>query len=273
MLHGVPHVMRSASGHPSVDLVSLVDRTFLLTMDKSTSIQPMSWVRLIRYGKYKDDLGFVVEVDKHTTKLDVYVVPRIQLDRKRKRKTQDKRRQGRPPAALFDPDTVAEYYGAEAVQLANQVHCFKSEVYVAGGLLELEYSQSEVSDINVNPTPHELALFQSSRQEQVIKALKAGTVPLSIGNRIKVIVGTFMGLTGRVVEIKVDNTVVFETDDMIRHEVFNLEICKYFIRGDYVRVLRGEFSGKEGFIVGLDRNSVVIYERTVAVEEVRLDIN
>lgn len=264
ILEGIPRVRRLRGEHPCIDMVDLADRLPLLTMVESPIIQPMSWVRLKRAGIYSGDLGFVFEVDAQTLQLSVYVVPRIQLDRKRKRKAQDSRR-SRPPAALFDADAVAEYYGEKEVDRINYIFHFKGDIYVKGGLLEAEYSPSHVSVTDVNPTQPELDLFRASQNESVLHALEAGVVALHIGDRIQVFIGTFTGLSGRLVDIKGDNTVVFETDDAMRREVYSYEIRKYFKLGDYVGALRGEFSGREGYIIELNRESALIYERTATV--------
>lgn len=259
--------MRSQRTHPCIDFVSLDDRTHLLTMDTFNYIQPLSWVRIKRYGRYKGDLGFAHSVDSETSMVDVYVVPRIQMDRKRKRKHQageDRRR--RPPAALFDDLAVSDRYGAEQVVRYNQVFEFRGGVYLRG-LLDHTFSPTDLSDVNVNPTPHELQLFRGSQQKVVLDALNAA-VSLHTGDRIKVITGTFIGLSGRVVDLKDDNTVVFETNDAKRHETYTSEIRKYFSRGDYVRVLEGDLHGKEGFIIELGSNSAVIFGCTTG-EEVR----
>lgn len=266
ILEGIPGVRRLRGRRPCVDIIPLADRAPLLTMGESTSVKPSSWVRLKRYGKYKDDLGFVYEVDPETLMMVVYLIPRIRLARKRKRNNQDSR-QSRPPAALFDAKRVAEFYGEKEVQRKNLVFVFKGGIYLPGGLLELTCSPLEVSLTNINPTQPELDLFRASRNELILEALSAGMVSLHIGDRIKVIIGTFTGLSGRLVDIKMDNTVVFETDKMIRHEAYFSEIRKYFNLGDYVGVLQGEFSGREGYIVELGSKSALIYERVG--EEVR----
>ena len=273
ILEGIPRVRRLRGKRPCVDIVSLAERPPLLTMGKSISIKSMSWVRLKRYGKYKNDLGFVHEVDSRTLMMIVYVVPRIRLARKRKRNTWDSR-QSRPPAALFDAERVAEFYGEKEVQRRNLVFDFKGGIYLSGGLLELTCSPLDVSLTNINPTQPELDLFQASRNELILEALSAGVVSLHIGDRIQVVIGTFTGLSGRLVDIKMDNTVVFETDNAIRHEAYSSEIRKYFKLGDYVGVVQGESSGRQGYIVELSSNSALIYERATTIgEEVRFETN
>lgn len=264
ILDGIPRVLRSQP----IDLVALADRTPLLTMEAFISIRALSWVRIKRSGRYKNDLGFVHSVDSRTSIVDVYVVPRIQLDlnqkRKRKRKTGDSRG-GRPAAALFDNIAVAECYGEETVERLNQVYWFKGDIY-KNGLLDGPFSPSNLSAINVNPTPHELELFRGSQNEAVLGVLKLGVVSLHVGDRIKVITGTFTGLSGRLVEMKEDSTIIFETDDTRRHETYASEIRKYFSRGDYVRVLYGDLHGKEEFIIELGSKSAVVFECSAGEE-------
>lgn len=235
-------------------------------MGKLTTIQPLSWVRLKRFGKYRDDLGFVHSVDPQSSVVSVYVVPRIKLDRKRKRKNQGNRR-SRPPAALFNAVTVADYYGDEEIVSINYLFRFQKDVYTFEGLLEGEYSPWDVSVVNVNPTQAELELFRASGHELVLDALRAGVVPLQIGDRVQVVIGTFTGLTGRLVDIKSDSTVIFQTEDAARHEVYSSEIRKFFSLGDYVAILHGDFNGRRGYIIQLGHKSALIYEHAATAGE------
>jgi transcription elongation factor SPT5 len=211
LLRGVGGIVRSQDQVPIIDVVPLDDRVPLLEMSM-TGMDPtsLSWVRLKCRGKYRNDLGLVLEFDPLEFKATVYVVPRTHIS---KRNLKRKHSPQRVPADLFDAEQIKMIYGPDSVERRNQVYCFKKEIY-KNGLLEKEVRLSDISYTNVLATQSELDMFRRSGDEQVIRALDARVVPLQIGDRIQATIGTFRGLKGRVVDIGDDRTVSveFESD-------------------------------------------------------------
>jgi ribosomal protein L24 len=255
-LNGIPGVLRFQHG---ADLVPLEDRVPLLEMT-SPSVARGSWVRIRKRGRHMNDLGLVYAICAPERSADVLLVPRIQLDRKRKR-------QGRPPAALFNEDAVKEVFGEKSVVCRNLIRVFKKELYKRG-LVEKTFALQDLSDQSVYPTPSELALFRQSGHDSVAQAMIDCAVHLHVGDRIRVVAGTFQGLSGRLLNIGDHGTAEIEVDDPQKTvTVLTWEIRRFFLLGDAVKVHDGEHSGVNGFIVHMDDDSVIIYVREVVMRE------
>jgi ribosomal protein L24 len=240
----------------------------------------LSWVRLKCRGKYRNDLGLVLEFNPLDLMVTVYVVPRIHMsDRMGKRK----RSSESVPAALFNAEEVKHVYGPDSVEKLNQVIRFKKDIY-KNGLLEKEVHLTKLSRTNVHATQYELNTFRRSGDEQVIQALNAEVVPLNIGDRVQVSTGTFRGLTGQLVDIHEDSTVLFEYAPHVEHsqsgpgrdetletskkmttrvQICSSEVRKKFELGDFVHALHGIHRGDEGYIIALNGEDAIIYKRCI----------
>jgi len=157
----------------------------------------------------------------------------------------------------------------------NQVFVFKNNIY-KNGLLEKDVHLSNLSHNNIHMTQYELYSFRQSGDEQVIEALNAAVIPLQIGDTVQAITGTFRGLSGHIVDIREDNTLVFQsktdshcqsgeqdstrTPTANRFQVRLPEVRKKFELGDYVQVLQGACSGEIGYIVEMSGKDVTIYK-------------
>jgi ribosomal protein L24 len=273
-------ILQSHHHRPRMDLVPLDERVPLLDMGRMTGmdISILSWVRLKCRGKYRNDLGLVLEFNPLDLMVTVYVVPRIDMsDRMGKRK-----RSSEPiPTALFNAEAVRCAYGADSVEKLNQVFRFKKDIY-KNGLLEKEVHLTKLSCTDIHPTQYELDTFRLSEDEQVIQALNAAAVSLNIGDRVQAVTGTFRGLTGHVVDIHEDCTVLFEHATDGEHSQFGREdvsetskttttrvqICSSEVRrkfelGDFVHVLHGVHSGDDGYIVELNGEDATLYKRCI----------
>lgn len=113
ILRGTPGVARMRDGSYVIHIVELEDCAPILNM-LSNGIQPSitewSWVR-VKEGLYKGDLGLVHSVDEAYWMYDVLLVPRITLTNDKKRK-----RDPRPPQALFDLLAIQQTFGAHSVE-------------------------------------------------------------------------------------------------------------------------------------------------------------
>jgi hypothetical protein len=143
---------------PRIDLVPLEECGPLLDMGHMTGmdIPILSWVRLKCRGKYRHDLGLVLECNPLDLMITVYVVPRIHMsDRIGKRK-----RSSEPvPAALFNVEEVKRVYGADSVEKLNQVFRFKKDIY-KNGLVEKEVHLTKLLHMNIHPIQYELNTFR-----------------------------------------------------------------------------------------------------------------
>ena len=90
------------------------------------------------------------------------------------------------------------------------------------------------------------------------------------GDRVKVVLGTFIGQVGRIAFVNDDNTAAVDLNvanpnlnDPVakRLDIPTEEMRKFFLPGDFVVIMLGEHKGVQGFIVQMDEPSVAIYQR------------
>jgi transcription antitermination factor NusG len=113
---------------------------------------------------------------------------------------------------------------------------------------------------NMLLTPSSIKRLEVSRTDRV---------QFRTGDRVKVVLGTFVGHVGRIALVNDDNTasvdfdVTNPNDQEIakRVDTHTTEIRKLFLPGDFVVVLLGKHRGVRGFIVQMDDNRVSIFQR------------
>jgi ribosomal protein L24 len=259
-LQDVNGVTYSRQGTLQLDLIPLDDRVPLLTMAYLPNTMTVaSWVRIKRRGRYRNHLGLVSHVSDNNT-ATVSLVPKIILDRKRKRQERV-----RIKPALFDVEAVKAAYGAGQVVQHNQAWIFGGETYM-NRLVELDFELRELSDRYVNATQLELDVFRQTRSKWIVDAANSIGATLHVADKIQVVAGPLQGLHGRVTDIREDCTVTFETDGMSGfQQARTWEVCKRFALGDFVQLVVGERRGAEGFIVRMDDATATIYTRCVEV--------
>ena len=250
-LQGIGEVVRLQGAVQNV-LVPLDERIQLLQMDSFiTSIKKGSIVQIQRRGVYKHDLALVQDLDTSESSVQVVLVPRIQLERKRKR--------GRPEACLFNETTAKSVFSAHSVQVRDGYVHFRKSVF-QDGLIVLKFSLNDVTDHGFEITPSKVRIFRQCRNPAVVYAVDRVFNKLQTGDRVCVVSGGCKGLAGRLVDISEDGTVQVNselTSDTVR--VLLSEVTRLFRRGDYVEVVGGEHRGDEGFIVTVDASTVGVY--------------
>ena len=125
-----------------------------------------------------------------------------------------------------------------------------------------------VQDKSFQPVRNMLLTLPSSilRYSEV---LRTDQVQFRTGDRIKVVLGTFMGQVGRIALVNDHNTasvdlIVSDSNDpemTKRLDIHTTEIRKLFLPGDFVVALLGKHRGVQGFIVQMDDYRVSIYQR------------
>ena len=220
-------------------------------MSDKTAIEAGSWVRIQKPGTYHNDLAFVLDFDHHLMDVQVALVPRIRLTQKR---------QGRPPACLFNVEAVEEIHSHRSVQQRNQIHVFKRDEY-KNGLMERCMGVHDVSDRNVNPTESELTLFAQCANPTIVKAAYQQMATFHEGDRIEVIAGQLRGLTGRIAHVNERGTAIINPTTPVpdRQVVRASELRKDYQLGDFVRVISGDHKGSKGFIVDIEKQMVTLY--------------
>jgi transcription elongation factor len=200
-------------------------------------------VQIKQPGRYRNDLGFVLDFDNRRMDVDVAIIPRIRLTSKRL---------GQPAASLFDPEQVKEFYGSESIQRRNQILVFKGSEF-KNGLLERHLGFTDISHDSVNPTQFELSLFTQCSDPSIVDAAYQEMTRARVGDRIQVVAGDLQGVEGRIADIDERGTAVLELAAVSdRQAILIREIRKEFRLGDLVHVISGDHQGTEGFIVAMD---------------------
>ena len=251
VLAGIPGVLHARDQIPITQAISMGDRIPLLVMSDTPSVGRGSWVRLQTRGLYRNDLGFVLDFDERVMDVQVAVVPRIELGRKRVK---------RPERSLFNLEEVKHLYGHRSVEQRNQIHIFQGQEF-KNGLLELSLSINRISTRNVNPTRSELDIFTQCTDSSIVEAGYREMVQFNLHDRVEVIAGQLRGLEGRLADTERRGTVVVQSTAALDPLPIRApEIRKKFCLGDRVKIISGEHRGAEGFIIDMeDENSLTLY--------------
>jgi hypothetical protein len=252
-LSGIPGVFHKRNQLPCVELVSIDDRIKLLEMSAPCAVARGSWVRINRPGRYRNDLGIVLEFDPRQMDMDVAVVPRIPLTSERTR---------RPAASLFDKEAVIQCYGLESVRPANQIHVFQGCEF-KNGLLEQNLGIADISYDNDNPMHSELDLFARCADQDIVAAAYREMVRAQAQDRIRVVAGGLQGLEGRLIDVDEHGTATLDLGaaGVVPQAISANEIRKEFRLGDSVCVISGDHQGAEGYIVAMENSSASVYCR------------
>lgn len=276
VLLGIPGIARSDRGNYFISMVDVEDRHLLLSMDTMDSrppIKPRSWVRMKR-GKYRGDLGLVEGVDLGTLECTAYFVPRISIDRKRKRGV-------RAPQAPFDLEAIKERFGPNAAERRNGIYLFKGNIF-QHGLLYSQFHMTNLSINGINPTPQELEPFRATGE--LWEKSQAFIEPIKVGDWVRVVSGALIGFVGEIVDVS-DMTLKIsgrkkdghweDTDVLLPNEatrrpkwggsqrdireVLTRDVRKAFEPGDFVQVMSGKDRGLEGFLVDVEDEFGIVY--------------
>ena len=103
------------------------------------------------------------------------------------------------------------------------------------------------------------------------EVLRADQEHFRTGDRVKVVLGTFIGQVGRIAFVNDDNTAAVDLNvaspnlndpEMVKRlDIPTEEMRKCFLPGDFVVIMLGKHKGVQGFIVQIDERSVAIYQR------------
>ena len=263
----------------SIELVSLQDAEAVLNCGAGPRLlNEHSWVR-IRRGLYTGDLAFVRCITdmvfdggddmNSSTTVTINLIPRIPLEKKRKRKT----RTFSPDAVLFD----SRRYELECKRIGRDedgkqqedMWKFRRSIF-RNGLLEIKVVMSALNFKQVNPTREELGKWMECRDEDVVLAAKNALVAsrskqhasgLSPGDRVEVMEGWVRGRKGTVQsiegdEVSLDNITPSSPPLTIRIT----DVQKCFAVGDPVCVISGPEVGLDGWCVKVEDGGIQVLE-------------
>ena len=212
------------------ELVSVLDATAVLNCGTSRpSLETNSWVRM-RRGLYSGDLAFVRQItDRVSVRGDdediffskvvtINLIPRIDLNRQRKRKRRTQGTTDRPQAEFFDGHAVNSSHEAECKHvthderegLQQDMWKFRRNTF-RNGLLETSMAMNALNFKAVTPTPEELQKWLESWDKDIERIAKETLVKLRSekrlsglwpGDRVKVMEGWALGRQGKVQSIE-----------------------------------------------------------------------
>ncbi|CAL1263967.1 unnamed protein product [Larinioides sclopetarius] len=249
-------------------MVAIKEMTDILRVTKQkANLKPKQWVRLKR-GIYKDDLAQVDYINVSNNTVQLKLIPRIDYAKKYgalRTNESVKRKKSRPPAKLFDADTVRALGGV--VTTNGDLLVFEGNFYSHKGYLYKSFALSALIIDGVNPTLSELEkfsdgndpskiLFEFSENDQDVASHS-----FTPGDNVQVCGGELLHLRGRVIAVN-DNkiTILAYHEDLKDPLEFQAhELKKYFEIGDHVKVIAGTYEGDTGLIVRVENNVVLMF--------------
>lgn len=232
---------------------------------KMVSLKPGNWVRLLR-GKYKGDLGQIVDMLDTNESAIVKVIPRLDtaditvLDSSQKRKMNN-----RPPQRLFNRDD----FPRGEVSRRGGMFIYKTAEFDDQGFLHRIVKLNTLQSENVTPSLDELAKFSISDNQQDPARLVSSvaeqtekflTATFGVGDRVYVSRGDLKNAQGVVQAVMLDGVVVKMKDEVLGEITMEpTMLTKLFQIGDHVRVVRGKYKDDMGMITQVADNIVTVF--------------
>lgn len=258
-----------------IKLVPHENMTNVLSMRGLPRPQPQTWMRMLGNTKtlrhYTGDIALVVEVT-NSNLMQLWLIPRLvfggmndNLDR--------------PPAHLFSADGAKKSLGDDCVRTRRErnTFIFNGNEFSAQGYLVLSQQEMDVCQAGEGiPTVQEFESFlgceallgETARKTRV----RIQQATLAVHDRVKVVMGTFRGLVGRVVNLHVDEVDIFLPSHDIIERVRVAEVIKEFRVGDRVKANVGkDGAGADVIAIGWVTKvtaSEVVFFNTVCTAEV-----
>lgn len=161
-LKGIAPVLFLGSNKSRLTSMPLEDHVkLLMPWPQSRTCKAGTWVRFRRGGYYHDDLGFVTDV--HEDVAEAIFVPRLSFSPASR---------GRPPQALFNPNTIKDSQGVRAVRQNRGLYMFRGKTFTSDGFGIKTLRTSDLDDVNVLPKEKELVFFDESGNENVQCAIR-----------------------------------------------------------------------------------------------------
>lgn len=244
-------------GAVRLDLVALEDRIPLLeSRAVPCSMKPGSWVQIKARGLYRGDVGIIRSLSDDMMEAFVLLIPRIRLDRKRKRGS------SRPAQGLFDPKLISDVFGPSSLQETEPlIYKFRGDTY-ATDLLLADFPLWKLSDVGVHIPPSTVELLQHSKHPYAPNILECLLQKPEVGEKVTVIAGEYQSVLGRILAINNDDTIDMASENIPSYGTLTLplwEVRKVVDLGSYVTVLYGAHKGLEGFLVAVEASVGTIF--------------
>lgn len=226
---------------------------------------PDSWIR-IRKGRYRGDIAYIRRVDSRSLHIDVIVVPRITYDQGRKRKLGI-----RPQPQLLNAHDVQTKLGPGKIENRNGRWYFQGQSYTGCGYFLLcDVDTAFYCQKPCFLTAAELNAFRDCKEIPphifIATAKQIASRTLRPGDRILIIGGDCIGLSGEICTITEDEADVYLPDQDLLYSLPLRDIQRNFKSGDNVEVVAGIHKGLKGFVMTCFDNVLSLHDPDTKIE-------
>ncbi|XP_019188292.1 PREDICTED: putative transcription elongation factor SPT5 homolog 1 [Ipomoea nil] len=255
-------------------LVPIKEMTGVLCVEsKAVDLARDTWVRM-KTGTYKGDLAKVVDVDNVIQRVTVKLIPRVDLQalaNKLEGMEVPKRKAIIPPPRLMNIDEARKMN----VRVERRRDPMTGDYFdkIGGmmfkdGFLYKTMAMKSISSQNIEPSFDELEKFRQPGESDMgsLSTLFANRKKghFMKGDRVIVVKGDLKNLKGCVEKVE-ENTVHIRPKEMNLPKtiaVCDKELCKYFERGNHVKVISGASEGATGMVVSVEGHVVNLVSDT-----------
>ncbi|KAL6605991.1 hypothetical protein ACP70R_041644 [Stipagrostis hirtigluma subsp. patula] len=269
--------LRNIYSSAKITLVPIKEMADVLSVEsKTVDLTRDTWVRM-KLGIYKGDLAQVVDIDNVRQRVQVKLIPRIDLQAlasKLEGREIVKKKTFVPPPRFFNIDEAREMH----IRVERKRNKETGEYFevVDGlefkdGFLYKRVSTKSISTQNIQPTFDELEKFKKPGDDMNGDMSSLSTLfanrkkgHFMKGDAVIVVKGDLKNLEGWVEKVE-DETVHIrpKISDLPKTLAFNeKELCKYFKPGDHVKVVSGVQEGATGMVVKVEGHVLIILSDT-----------
>ncbi|CAD6337286.1 unnamed protein product [Miscanthus lutarioriparius] len=269
--------LRNIYSSAKITLVPIKEMADVLSVEsKSVDLSRDSWVRM-KLGIYKGDLAKVVDVDNVRQRVDVKLIPRIDLQAlasKLEGREAVKKKAFVPPPRFFNIDEAREMHirvERRRDKESGEYFEWVDNLKFKDGFLYKSVSTKSIHTNNIQPTFDELEKFKKPGEDMNGDMASLSTLfanrkkgHFMKGDAVIVIKGDLKNLEGWVEKVE-DETVHIrpKISDLPKTLAFNeKELCKYFKPGDHVKVISGVQEGATGMVVKVEGHVLIILSDT-----------
>ncbi|CAL5043943.1 unnamed protein product [Urochloa decumbens] len=269
--------LRNIYASAKITLVPIKEMADVLSVEsKSVDLSRDSWVRM-KLGIYKGDLAKVVDVDNVRQRVDVKLIPRIDLQAlasKLEGREAGKKKAFVPPPRFFNIDEAREMHirvERRRDKESGEYFEWVDNLKFKDGFLYKSVSTKSIHTNNIQPTFDELEKFRKPGDDMNGDMASLSTLfanrkkgHFMKGDAVIVIKGDLKNLEGWVEKVE-DETVHIrpKITDLPKTLAFNeKELCKYFKPGDHVKVISGVQEGATGMVVKVEGHVLIILSDT-----------
>ncbi|KAG2604960.1 hypothetical protein PVAP13_4NG124600 [Panicum virgatum] len=269
--------LRNIYASAKITLVPIKEMADVLSVEsKSVDLSRDSWVRM-KLGIYKGDLAKVVDVDNVRQRVDVKLIPRIDLQAlasKLEGRETVKKKAFVPPPRFFNIDEAREMHirvERRRDKESGEYFEWVDNLKFKDGFLYKSVSTKSIHTNNIQPSFDELEKFRKPGDDMNGDMASLSTLfanrkkgHFMKGDAVIVIKGDLKNLEGWVEKVE-DETVHIrpKISDLPKTLAFNeKELCKYFKPGDHVKVISGVQEGATGMVVKVEGHVLIILSDT-----------